>query len=61
MLKGEVMKDKTKDCACPDSDALTCYFLRYPNQMELDGRDYCECPCHQEYKDADEDDLAEVE
>ena len=45
---------KEKDCACPDSDAKTCYFLRYPNQMELDGRAYCTCPCHQDYQDDEE-------
>lgn len=44
---------KSKGCACPDSDAKTCYFLRYPNQMELDGCDRCECPCHDNYEPDD--------
>ena len=38
-------------CACPSPERYDCYSLRYPNQMELDGREYCECPCHEGYDD----------
>lgn len=51
-------KIREKRCACPSPDRYSCYFIRYPNQMELDGRDYCECPCHADY-DADEEDELE--
>jgi hypothetical protein len=40
-------------CECADSDARVCYWLRFPNQMELDGRDYCLCDCHKNNDDCD--------
>jgi hypothetical protein len=46
ILKGSGIPHEIKGCGCLDSDAKTCYWLRYPNQMELDGRDYCLCKCH---------------